>query len=116
MDCVSRNTGGTGTDSFMILSLSHSQVGAADRITDFSSAESDKIYLSDLDANTALEGDQAFSFIGLAEFSGIAGELRAVIESDGLTHIYGNTTADTAADFELIVTNDTAISAASFIL
>jgi hypothetical protein len=45
-----------------------------DGIQDFSAG--DLIDLSRIDANTLLDGDQAFEFIGNAAFSKTAGELR----------------------------------------
>lgn len=48
----------------------------ADLIGDFSRKEGDTIDLSGLDANANRAGDQAFTFIGSAAFSGKAGELR----------------------------------------
>ena len=52
-------------------------VGAdADRITDFSHAQADRIDLSAIDASTGAAGDQAFSFIGAGLYTGVAGQLR----------------------------------------
>ena len=49
---------------------------ARDVIYDFSSAQADKIDISAIDARTAVSGNQAFTFIGAAEFSKKAGERR----------------------------------------
>ncbi len=71
-------TGGAGADRFQFTAIGDSVVGAnADRITDFSRAQGDKIDLSGIDANTGAAGNQAFSFIGSGLFTHHAGELRA---------------------------------------
>ncbi len=69
-----------------------------DRILDFSQVEGDRIRLEDMDANTVLGGEQAFSFIGSAAFHGVAGELR-YFQSSGNTFVQGDLNGDGAADF-----------------
>ena len=64
-------TGGAGADLFRYLSVANSLAGDADRITDFSHAEGDQIDL-------ALITGGAGSFIGAAQFSNVAGEVRVV--------------------------------------
>ena len=54
--------------------------------------------LSQVDANEGLGGMQALKFIGVAAFSGSAGELRFV-QVAGNTFVEGNTDTDTVADF-----------------
>ncbi len=67
-------TGGAGGDRFVYGSVEQSVVGAdADRITDFSHAQADKIDLAAIDANTGVAGDQGFSFIGTGLYTGVAG-------------------------------------------
>jgi hypothetical protein len=51
-----------------------------DRIYDFSFADGDRIDVSDCDANTEVSGNQAFTFIGIADYSG-AGQIRVVYDS-----------------------------------
>lgn len=70
--------GGKGADTFVIAALSDSAAGAANRdlISDFQGRKGDRIDLSGLDANSNLEGRQAFRYIGAKPFSGQAGELR----------------------------------------
>ncbi len=84
--------GGRGADIFQFTALSDSGVGSGnrDRITDFTRG-SDKIDLAGLDANSLLDGDQAFTFIGNAGFSRVAGQLRYVggvisadVDGDGI--------------------------------
>jgi hypothetical protein len=62
--------GGAGNDRFLF-----THTGATDTIGDFLSGV-DAIDLTGIDADTSAEGNQAFSFIGSAAFSGKAGELR----------------------------------------
>ncbi len=53
-------TGGAGNDLFSFKSINESLPSSFDYILDFSAG--DKIDLKGIDANTALAGDQAFSF------------------------------------------------------
>ena len=71
--------GGAGADRFVFSDVEDSTgaAGATDRIIGFSRSEGDRIDLSAIDANTALAGNQAFTFIGATAFSGVAGQLRA---------------------------------------
>jgi serralysin len=62
-------TGGSGADIFKYADTTDSGLGAArDIITDFAIAE-DRLNFGKLDANAALAGDQALSFVGTAAFS-----------------------------------------------
>jgi Ca2+-binding RTX toxin-like protein len=67
-------TGGAGNDIFRYDKVAESNSTERDGIQDFNAG--DLIDLSRIDANTLVEGNQAFSFIGNAAFSGTAGELR----------------------------------------
>ena len=68
----------------------------------------DRIDLSRIDANTLSGGNQAFTFIGSAAFSGTgaasAGQLRAVNTAGDDWLIQGDTNGDGVADMELLVT------------
>jgi Ca2+-binding RTX toxin-like protein len=70
------------------------QPEAPDRIVDFSRSQGDKINLRAIDANEQVDGDQAFQFIGQAQFTGV-GQLRFVQE-DGDTFVQANTSDATA--------------------
>lgn len=109
-------TGGTGADKFKFAAVTETGITATtrDTITDFKHAQGDKIDLSAIDANTALAGNQAFSFIGTAAFSTNAtGQLRF----DALNHlVYGSNDADTAAEFSILLTGVTSLTASDFIL
>ncbi|HLP66168.1 MAG TPA: hypothetical protein VK181_01470, partial [Rhizobium sp.] len=109
-------TGGAGADTFRFDAFSESVVGAGDKIIDFSSTDGDKIRLSSIDADASVSGDQAFVFIGSGMFSDVAGELRIELEADGFTHLYGDTNADSVADFEIVLTNGANLAATDFIL
>ena len=99
-----------GARRLTFASPSDSAVAAYDRITDFSHAEGDRIDLSQIDANPFFSGDQAFFYIGAANFHRIAGELRL----DG-GFLQGDLNGDTVADFRIAV-NAAGLVAADFIL
>ena len=81
-----------------------------DTITDFVS-KTDKIDLKSIDANTKLSGDQAFSYIGSAAFTKVAGQLHFV---NGV--LEGDINGDRVADFQIIVQNVSAFATGDFIL
>ena len=93
-------TGGTGSDTFLFASASESAPGAADRVTDFVFAQGDRLDLHAIDANTGSGGDQAFSFIGTAALSGVAGQLRYEA-ADGVTSVLGDVDGDGSADLQI---------------
>ena len=110
-------TGGTGGDRFAFAATGDSAVGAnADRITDFSRAEGDRIDLSAIDANSVAAGNQAFSFIGGAAFTHHAGQLRAAVTSPGITTIAGDVNGDGVSDFHIQLTGAVAPVAGDFVL
>ena len=87
----------------------------ADRITDFSQAQGDKINLAPTDANTTLDGDQAFTFIGTGAFTHTAGELRYQ-QSGSDTYVLGDQNGDSLVDFAIKVDGLVAFTAGDFIL
>jgi Ca2+-binding RTX toxin-like protein len=93
--------GGRGVDTFRFENASDSRVGAGDTIIDFSKGE--KIDLSAIDANSKVDGNQAFTFIGTGAFSG-AGQLRAQFDAvAGRWTVSGDIDGDGNADFEIHV-------------
>ena len=70
--------GDAGADTFVWNSATDTglKVMTADSIRDFDAAEGDLIDLSGIDANITAGGNQAFTFIGNAAFSGAPGEVR----------------------------------------
>jgi len=108
--------GGAGADRFIYGSVSDSAVGAgADVIRDFSHAQGDRIDLSAIDADTGTAGNQAFSFIGTALYSGVAGQLRT--HSDGaVTTIAGDVNGDGVSDFHIQLIGSIGVVAGDFVL
>jgi Ca2+-binding RTX toxin-like protein len=102
-------TGGAGADVFRYDATSDSTTGAVDDISGFQ-AGVDKIDLSRIDADTLTAGDQAFSWIGDAAFSHVAGELR-FYESGGYGWVEGDTNGDGSADFVIALTAPPALLA-----
>lgn len=104
--------GGQGADTFLF------ETRAAikdDRILDFSQDAKDRIDFSDIDANTKIDGNQAFSFIGTAGFHDKAGELRYLVKS-GDTRIQGDVNGDGKADFTLVLEGSVDLDAGDFLL
>ena len=109
-------TGGAGGDRFVYGFAAQSPVGAgADRITDFSHAQGDRIDLAGIDANTTVAGDQGFSFIGTAAYGGVAGQLRYSAVG-GVTTIAGDVNGDGASDFHIQLTGTVVLVAGDFVL
>jgi Ca2+-binding RTX toxin-like protein len=96
-------TGGAGADAFVFKSLADSTVAVPDDITDFSAVAGDKVDLSEIDANTLVGGNQAFTWIGnnnnFVEAWG-AGQLRF---NGGF--VEGDVNGDFAVDFRIQVTS-----------
>lgn len=110
--------GGNGADDFI---FADGDVGSsratADRILDWSRAQGDRIDLSGIDA-IAGGADDAFSFIGVAAFSGVAGQLRyaSFDSSNTSTVIEGDTDGDGIADFVIRVDGNFNFNAGDFLL
>jgi|GEM_PF-1332377 len=73
-------TGGSGTDTFLYRSTDDSRLAWPDVIVDFNRNSADRIDLRPMDADSRIEGKQAFSFIGPAAFAA-AGQLRYVYDA-----------------------------------
>ncbi|MEM7505752.1 MAG: hypothetical protein AAF415_03320 [Pseudomonadota bacterium] len=110
-------TGGNGNDRYIYFNLNDSRVGAgnADVITDFNVLGNDRIEISRIDANENQGGNQVFQFVGTADFSNTAGELRAASIGDN-TLIQADVTGNGAADFEIELIGDVALDASDFVL
>lgn len=96
--------GGAGNDTFQFAHLEH-----GDQVMDWNAG--DKIDVSKLDANAATTGDQAFTFVGNAAFSNVAGQLRY----DGGV-VQGDTNGDGIADFSVTLVGNPALAASDFLL
>lgn len=104
-------TGGAGADTFLFAAVTDSRNSSGrDTITDFTS-KLDKIDLRSIDASTRTSGDQAFAYIGLAAFSGRAGQLHFV---NGV--LEGDTNGDRVADFQISVLGVSAFATGDFLL
>ncbi|MGF6232961.1 Ca2+-binding RTX toxin-like protein [Inquilinus ginsengisoli] len=108
--------GGAGADRFVFSTIDDSLTGAnADRISDFSHVQGDRIDLSEIDANTGVRGFEAFTFIGSSLYTG-AGQLRAVNTSPGITTIAGDVNGDGVSDFHIQLAGNLVLVAGDFIL
>lgn len=117
-----RLEGGAGGDVFVFGGLGESEAYAMrsdgrklapDRLVDFESG-SDRIDLSAIDAIRATEANDAFTWLGAAAFTGVAGQLRAEVYG-GQLHILGDMDGDLRADLHIIA-GGTQILASDFIL
>lgn len=109
-------TGGSGADLFIYQKASDSTAAKSgrDTITDFDPVH----YAMDLhaiDANTNLQGNQAFHFIGTQDFHHEAGDLRYA-ENGGNTYVYGDVDGDNKADFEVELTGPLTLTSINFAL
>jgi Ca2+-binding RTX toxin-like protein len=97
-------SGGTGNDVFDFDFVHDSPAGPAlrDSILGGFSHGFDRIDLATIDANTLIAGNQAFSFIGAAAFSGVAGQLRYTNYS-GNVIIDADVNGDSTADMQILV-------------
>ena len=109
-------TGGGGADSFRYQATAESVNGSADHILDFTPG-TDRIELDRVDADSRADGDQAFSWIGSAAFSGVAGQLRAY-DSGPVWIVEGDVDGDGAADIVIALTlqGPTPLGAGDFVL
>jgi serralysin len=89
--------GGAGADTFVWLSPSETgaTIATADLIWDFE-ASLDRIDLSAIDADTKMAGNQAFEFIGMADFTA-PGQVRWSIEGSD-TVVWMNADGDLEAE------------------
>lgn len=111
--------GGKGADQFIFLNINDSSVSSASRdtITDFKSAQHDKIDFSAIDANTGTKNNNAFSSLNQG-----AGFVDSFISTASLYFdqtakiLYGNNDADTQADFSIRLNGVSSLSLGDFIL
>ncbi|MFZ4690294.1 MAG: calcium-binding protein [Polymorphobacter sp.] len=108
--------GGDGSDSFVYASTADSGVGTSrgDIIGDFISGV-DSLDLTGIDADASVAGDQAFTFIGNAAFTGL-GQLRIGVDAQGNTALFGNTTGSLAPDFQISFGNNVPLQPADLLL
>ncbi|WP_225770492.1 calcium-binding protein [Inquilinus sp. Marseille-Q2685] len=105
-------TGGGGADRF----VSSMAWQGTDQITDFSHAQGDRIDLSAIDADgNGLDGDDSFTFIGTAVFTGVAGQVRYAV-SGGDAVIAGDINGDGVSDLEIVLSNVGSLQESDFVL
>ena len=107
-----------GADTFVIRAVSESRPGQANRdfINGFDRGE-DRVDLSQIDANTATTADDAFTFIGSAGFSGVAGELRVFTFGGGnFCIVEADVNGDRVADMQVFVNLTNTMVESDFIL
>lgn len=109
--------GGAGADRFVYSSITESTktLSGRDTILDFSHTQGDRIDLSPVDANVTLSGNQTFTFIGTAAYSGTAGQVRYAITAEG-TIVYADTDGDRISDMTILLNGNHALTAADFAL
>jgi Ca2+-binding RTX toxin-like protein len=106
-------TGNGGVDTFKWMTTGDAGTGSfADTVLDFVRG-TDKIDLSNLDAQPGTAGQQDFSFIGTAAFHNVAGEVRYDV-TGGSAHIFADVDGNGTADMEIILTNITTLAATDF--
>lgn len=108
-------TGGAGADSFVLSNATLSPVATPITIADFSTADGDRIDLSGMDANSATPADDAFTFIGAAAFTNVAGQLRIQAAGTDL-QLLGDINGDGTADFAITLTAVTTLVATDIVL
>jgi len=106
--------GGAGADQFVFRDGTTTNA-TPDMILDFSRLDGDKVSLRAIDSNTAVTGDQNFTFIGTSGFHKVAGELRFEVVN-GVTKVYGDTNGDGLADFTLHMQGAGTLQATDFLL
>lgn len=104
---------GRGEDIIRFDRLVESRPDAPDKVYDFS--ERDTMDLSRIDADVVHDGNQAFSFIGDADFSGQPGELRFEKKAADLV-VSADADGDRSADFAVYLWDAEALTASDFIL
>ena len=114
-------TGGLGNDRFDFDTAADTATGSSDHILDFAQGF-DKIDFSTFDAKAGTKKNDAFQFIGAAEFTGAAGQLRYqhfdfTGTANDITLIQADINGDRIADFELTLLGQmTALQAVDFVL
>ncbi len=115
--------GGVGGDQFRLLAATDSAVMAPDAVLDFtfSAAQGfDRIDLRTIDANPFLIGNQAFAFLGTAQFGGAgsasAGQLRTISLGGNHYRAEGDINGDGSADFAIEITSASVLVQGWFLL
>lgn len=108
--------GGADADSFVLRTIGESGPDTATRDTIFDfEAGLDLLNLAAIDAVAGLAGNQAFTFIGTAAFTGVAGQLRYSV-TGGAMIVEATVNADTIADFSIRLMAETVLAVDDVIL
>ena len=105
--------GGAGNDRFVFASTTETTINAATADVIFDFGDIDRMDLRDIDANSTVADDQAFSFIA-GPLTG-AGQVTFAV-SGGNTIISGSTDADAAAEFVIVLRGIHVINVGDFLL
>ena len=108
-------SGGSGADVFRFLVEGDSAPEGEDLVYDFSQADGDRLDLSLIDADTALAGDNTFTFIGEDAFTGTAGQLRFMAAGSD-TWLVGDTNGDGTADLKIVLRGSVTLTATDIVL
>jgi len=109
-------TGGDGADTFYFYAgEAGTGASSADVVVDFSHADGDKVHVRQMDADTGAGGDQNFSWIGTAAFTGVAGQLH-YLHAGPNTFVEGDTDGDGTADFVIRLDGLHTLAAGDFVL
>src|SRR5262245_38790458 len=110
-------SGWGGGDVFVWTSTAETGVGGAeaDVIVDFDRASGDLMAFNPIDANETIAGDQAFVFIGTAEFTA-AGQIRYFTTADDETYILLNTDGDLVQEATIHLFGAFTVDASWFVL
>ena len=106
--------GGAQGDVFTYTKTNQSTTASRDIIRDFVSGV-DMVDLSGIDADRTTGGNQIFTYIGNAAFTGVAGQLNWLTNGTK-TWLQADTNGDAVADFSVQLNNLSALSSADLIL
>lgn len=107
--------GGADADVFVYRFAADSGPGAALRDVIFGfEAGLDQIDLRQIDANSIVAGNQAFTFIGAAAFGNVAGQLRLITGVNSF--LLGDVNGDGVVDFEVALIANTTVSVNDILL
>jgi Ca2+-binding RTX toxin-like protein len=108
--------GGPNSDTFVFVSVNDSNgTTSIDTILDFSGQEGDKIDLSQIDSNTAVEGNQAFAFVTNSTSAVVANSV-SWYQTGGNTIVQGDVNGDTTADLHIVLSGLHTLSSTNFML
>ncbi len=107
--------GQRGSDTFEFKNVSDTSADAHRDVIQHFVIGKDMVDLSAIDAETGVQGDQAFHFIGTQAFSGAKGELHA-LRLGGNSRVEGDIDGDGHADFSFLIQSVTGLTGHDFIL